>query len=571
MDIRLAVKNARGATSDLERVRKRGVKPLGTEAYRTGRKARVAGRRLGAMGKAAHFSGKRMRGAVGGAVALLGAYAGFTAMKGAVTTTLDFTKATVGLQKATGLETDAAAKWIGLAKVRGIEGKALNMGMVTLAANMRKARDEGSDQARIFDQLGVSSEAIQKRDLPRTLLEMADGLKSMRSESEQAAVGKGLLGRGFATMLPLIRGGSKELHDMMLEANQLGVGMDDLSRDKLMEMVQAQRKVQLGALGLKLAFTKWAAPGLLEFQKAGVAAMKVLNDPSLTGEQKMDKLMEMGERMGEKIGDGMERARFGEHIADAFEQAFPHIAETAGRTGGRFVTSFAKGWWKADPASQIFVASLLLAKLGVFSALGGGAAKMFIARFAPRLAAAMGVSMAAEGAVGAAATSPTRWKGLGGKAGKSFARGFGPAFAAFVALEYGDDILDAIDRATGSGDNSKGEDSNVRKLLGAGPATLLFPQDTASNNNRGTNTGLPKSEWRQYNRGSGLPPGSRRGGPMANSGSRRAGRPRASGSGVSPEVVVPMVVKIGERVVGEATGRAMLRDEALTGASGYGD
>lgn len=567
INIRVAIRNARAAQRDLERLATRGVKKVGTEADRTGRKARVAGRSLNAMGKASMFAGRRMRGAVGGAIALAGAYVGFTAVKGAITTTMDFTKSVVGLQKATGLETDAAAKWVGLTKVRGVQAKALNMGMVTLAKNMRQARDEGSDQARMFDQLGVSQQAIQDRDMPRTLMEMADGLASMKSQSEQAAVGATLLGRGWQSMLPLLRGGGKELHALMKEADQLGVGMDDLSRDKLMEMVQAQRKVQLGALGLRLAFTKAAAPALLDFQKAGVAAMKVLNDPDLTGEQKLDKLLAMGERMGDRIGKGMERADFGDNMANAFERAFPRIAETAGRTAGKFTWSFVKGWWNADPASQLFVVGLLAMKLGVFRALGGGAAKMFIARFAPRLAAAMGVTMAAEGAVGSAITG--RMGPLGGRAGRLL--GAGVVAGALIEIGLHKDeiqgfLKDTFDIGLGPDRDSPGREYGASSswwepFVGGIPG-VPDGRPVRGGVRRRRGARRPRVYNQPQRPGAAAPdlrnPWDRRGSSLRN--------PRTTKrSAVGPEIVVPVTVMAGNKALGTAVGRAKLRDEALSG------
>jgi hypothetical protein len=567
IDVKVQIRNARAAQRDLERLATRGVKRVGTEADRTGRKARVAGRRLDAMGKAGLFAGRGMRRAVGGAVALGAAYLGVGAAKTAVSTTLEFTKSVVGLQKATGLETDAAAKWVGLAKVRGVQGKALNMGMVTLAGNMRKAREEGSEQARMFDQLGVSQEAIQRRDLPRTLMEMSDGLASMRSESEQAAVGKGLLGRGFQSVLPLLRSGGKELRSLMKDADELGVGMDDLSRDSMMELVKAQRELQLGALGLRIGFTKWVAPALLDVEKAGVRAMKVLNDPDLTGEQKMERLSKMGGNFAQRVGKEMRDAEVGEQIGEAFADSFPHIAEAMGRGAGIGAKAFVEGWWDSDLGTKLFVLALLGMKLGVFRALGGGAAKMFIARFAPRLAAAMGVSMAAEGMVGKAVLGGSaggaggRWGKYGKVAGRAF--GIGLAVTAGVALrdlmkdnpkwgqysggkgwgEAGRDIADWL----------PGEDSEAKRARERRESRRM---NDYLRNAPGVRRG-PRTDWGGRLRAPS--PGRGRGSSLTNPRTTR----RAGGGG--PEIVVPVSVQVRDKEIGKATGRAKLREEATSG------
>lgn len=142
------------------------------------------------------------------------------------------------------------------------------------------------------------------------------------------------------------------------------------------------------------------------------------------------------------------RANLDHKLANAFSDAIPVIAEAAGKGGKGAVVAFARGWWKSGIWGKLITVGFLMGKFGAFAPIGKFAAKKFITTFAPQLATFLGIEMAAEGAVGRAATG--KWGNLGRISGRLFGAGFLVTAGIGLALllkQYEDEISDWIDSA----------------------------------------------------------------------------------------------------------------------------
>lgn len=467
LDVRLRILGARAFHRELDKG-ERGVKDLGHTSRRQSRN-------VGAFNRATAGGIGVMKRAAVAAIGLGAAYVSISQAKAAITTTTDLAKATAGLSNTLGFDAKQASAWISTAQARGIESKALAQSFGILSRNADAARQGGESQREAFRRLGLSADDMKRgvTDLPFLLGKVSDGFAGLPKGTQRAALGMKLLGRGWQTVFPLLRDGSASMKEQIALAEEYGATLDQKAVDQSLELVKAQRKMKLAGMGLRIQFARAVTPAVTDLAEKLAEMGKVMNDPKLTSQEKMERIGDMAQEVTDRIGREMRDARFGENLAHAFEVAMPQAAEAAGRGGGHLVAAFARGWWDADPGGKLFVAALLLNKVGLFGFLGKTASKKFITAFAPRLAAQMGVAMAAEGAVGSAVLGGGRggrWSRYGRFAGKWFGLGFAAWFTADFIKDLITDGFANADRRDKAGVPTGVQPTNrERRQLGLPP------------------------------------------------------------------------------------------------------
>jgi hypothetical protein len=243
------------------------------------RLTRMGGRAQAGIGKAAKA-----------AAGLAAGYASIAGAKDAVNVTTELAKATIGLSKNLGMSTKDASAWAAVARARNVDAKALNMSFGKLsreivAANegTQKQREEldrlgtsqkdqerrqaliaagAGAQAEAFDKLGVSQEALRSGDFNRVLAEISDGLEKMGPGAERTALSMRLFGRGWQTIVPVLRGGSKEMREQLALAEKYGVTFGGKSVKSMEDLIKAQREAKFATMGLQVAFGTQLAPEL---------------------------------------------------------------------------------------------------------------------------------------------------------------------------------------------------------------------------------------------------------------------------------------------------------------------
>lgn len=198
-------------------------------------------------------------GAIGGAAAL-------GAAKSAVSATTTLTKTTMGLQRATKMDTETASQWAAQAQVRGIDAKSLSMSMGTLSKNMTLAGEGGKSQINAFDRLGISQKQLKGTggDISKLLPVMADRFKAMGPSAKRTASMMALMGRGWQTITPLMAGGSKEMQSHLNLANKYGVTLRGKPVKSMKDLMQTQREMKMAQLGWQVQFSTVIAPKLVK-------------------------------------------------------------------------------------------------------------------------------------------------------------------------------------------------------------------------------------------------------------------------------------------------------------------
>jgi hypothetical protein len=251
------------------------------------------------------FAGMASR-AVKAGVAVGAAYASIAGAKAAVNTTEDLAKVTLSLHKNLGLSVHSASQWAAVAKSRGIDGKALNQSFGTLAKNavaaaqgqdkqktsivglikeQNKLTKTGASRAQVeaagakitaaasksagpqadaFKKLGLSVKDVHSAntDFNGFMSKVSDGLNKMGPGAERNSVAMKLFGKGWQTVVPVLRGGSKAMDEQLKLADKYGVTFKGKTVKSLEDLIAAQRESKMATLGLQVAFGTQLAPAL---------------------------------------------------------------------------------------------------------------------------------------------------------------------------------------------------------------------------------------------------------------------------------------------------------------------
>lgn len=228
-------------------------------------------RSLTKFGKLADHTGKRVSGsfkrAAGAAAGIAAAYASISGAKEAVSVTEELAKTTLGLNKGLGLSVKTASEFGAVLKARGAETKQVNQVFATLAKQVESAASGSDSAAASFKTLGVTQKELGRLKPDKLIGQIADGMKRLGPGTERTAVGARLFGRGWQTLVPLLRGGNKELREQLGLADKYGATFDKKGVKSVEKMIAAQREAKLATMGLQIAFGRHLAPVLTDVIK----------------------------------------------------------------------------------------------------------------------------------------------------------------------------------------------------------------------------------------------------------------------------------------------------------------
>jgi 3D (Asp-Asp-Asp) domain-containing protein len=215
------------------------------------------GTQLNSLEKSGRKLGSVKQHVVGFAAGLVGVAGASAAVKSAVSSTVSLAKETAQLTRLTGLDEKQASRWAETARVRGIEAKQLNMGLITLSRNMRNAADGSGKAVDAFKELGISQEDIAKGDTQAVLFKISDAFQHMENPARRAALLQQLFGRSSQGLLPLLAKGSGALKEQLaLYGKYVGV----VPVKKALEAAAAQRELNAAMDGIKIAFATNVLP-----------------------------------------------------------------------------------------------------------------------------------------------------------------------------------------------------------------------------------------------------------------------------------------------------------------------
>jgi murein DD-endopeptidase MepM/ murein hydrolase activator NlpD len=244
---------------------------------------------------------------------LAGPIAAFTSLAGTIATlkksvdTVEtLAKGTGMLSRTTGLDTKTSSEWVSVAKTRGVEAKALNMGFISLSKNIKAATDGGEKQASklsdmavkqkrlteqmaaarkendperlkklteqysdlqvkidktstsagkqadSFAELGVSQDMLKRGDVNEIVGQLAEGFSKLPDGAHKATIAQQLFSRQSQTLLPLLNKGSDALKEQLGLVDKYGATLDEKGVKSAMKAVAAQRELKLAWQGVQI-------------------------------------------------------------------------------------------------------------------------------------------------------------------------------------------------------------------------------------------------------------------------------------------------------------------------------
>jgi len=181
------------------------------------------------MDKAARLTDKRMREmearakkfgvAIGAAVA-----AGAVAVAAGVKSAIDYADQLNDMNQRLGVSAEALSGWAYAAKQSGTDIDALGVGLKKLAKNMAEALDPKSQQAGLFEALGVSVKDAEGRlrDVEDVLPEIASKFKDLDNATQESALAMDLFGKSGTDLLEFLNQGADGIADLRKEAEEYG-------------------------------------------------------------------------------------------------------------------------------------------------------------------------------------------------------------------------------------------------------------------------------------------------------------------------------------------------------------
>lgn len=348
IDIRMKLSGGKAVVSGLTGTRKETEK-LGTATSKTSKATKIATGTTSRLTTAYKELGTHAKLALGlvGAGALFG-------IENAVGKTEELSKTTTNLSRNFGLSTKAASEWGAVAASREISTSALTMSFGSLSSKMVEAARKGGSLLTPFHQLGISQEELSEHANSTTwgMMRVAKALGEEEGGAKRSTAAKTMLGRGYKELLPLMSKGSEGLKEQLHWADEFGATLSGKTNKGMEDMIEAQRKNKVAMLGLQVGITKLVAPAIELGDEQLQEFIGTLNDPKLSGQQKIEQIGRQFEGLGFQL------------IADV-EKALPKIAEVGGRLGVALAGAVGHAFLHADLAGKLAIG------LYVFNLFGG--------------------------------------------------------------------------------------------------------------------------------------------------------------------------------------------------------
>ncbi|HTU15633.1 MAG TPA: phage tail tip lysozyme [Solirubrobacterales bacterium] len=385
--------------------------------------------------------GSSMASAAKAAAGLAAAYLSISQGKQAIVTTQDLALTTMGLNRNLGLATKQASRWAVVSKARGVDSKALVMGFTTLSKRIEATKDGTESALKPFKELGITQKELASAsgNYSKQIDMVAKALGNAEGSTKRQAAAQTLLGRGYATILPMFSKGAAGLKDQLRWADEFGATLDEKTIAKMDALTMAQRRSKVATMGLQIAFAKHATPAVTEAYNAYGDFVKLINSNDLTRDQKVAQIRKQYEK-------------YSEVILDTITDLAPEIAQRAGETGVEIAKGIGRGFMDTGILGKAAIGVWLLKSFGGASAIvaagktfgklyGGAAAKTA----ATEIAATSAVASMGGGAATGAATAGAAAGGVIGKL-KTFGKLAGKAAPWAAAITASLDVVDAAFR-----------------------------------------------------------------------------------------------------------------------------
>jgi hypothetical protein len=187
-------------------------------------------------------------------------------VKSAIESTTELAKNAKAFHEVTGMTNKDAVGWQALTQAYGVNARAFGISMKSVATQFETATSGkgGKKSVALFKDMGIGMNQLKAHghDMNSMLGTVIDHFNKMPGGAEKTAIATKLFGRSWQQLMPLLGEGSKKLAEQRKEAAAYGVTLNGNATKNAMRLHEAQIKLKLATMGLKVQFAENLAPAL---------------------------------------------------------------------------------------------------------------------------------------------------------------------------------------------------------------------------------------------------------------------------------------------------------------------
>lgn len=236
--------------------------------------ARQTDKRMREIEKRANAFGRSIGSSLRSAGAEFIAFAGVTLSVGVALQkfkgAIDLADETRDLSIRLGTSTETLSAFGYAATQTGTDMETLGKGLKVLAKNAADSLNPTSEQAKVFDALGIKvTDAEGKlRDLGELVPEIADKFAALKDGTTKAALAQALFGKAGLNLTEFLNSGAQGLDEFAKKASDLGIVIDTETAAKADEFNDTLGDLKALTSGLALAVAQELLPGMTEVAKS---------------------------------------------------------------------------------------------------------------------------------------------------------------------------------------------------------------------------------------------------------------------------------------------------------------
>ncbi|SPA17259.1 hypothetical protein [Cupriavidus taiwanensis] len=192
------------------------------------------------------------------------------------------------LAQATGMTTEEFSTLAAVAEYAGLSVNDLSGAMKTLEKNMADSQKEGSNAAKAFADLGISTKDMMQQDPTEVLMKVADAFAKSKDGAAKSVIAQQLFKGEWEKMIPFLNQGREGIAEASEELKKMGIVINDETaqaagnfNDRLTDLKNVQRGVARSMMADLLPGLTQLAESFVDSAKSGGildAAMWVVNN-----------------------------------------------------------------------------------------------------------------------------------------------------------------------------------------------------------------------------------------------------------------------------------------------------
>lgn len=193
-----------------------------------------------------------------------------------VSTTEDWAKSTMKLQREMGVSSEAASGLLAVTQRFGLDTAGVSKSMGVLSKQIMAAADPAKYTGSVFDDLGVKLKNTDGtiRTADSVFMSIADRFKAMPNGVQKTAESMQLFGKSGKDLLPILNLGSSGIKELEDKAASMGLVLTSGNVASVRKLISAQKDWNESTEGLKIQLGLALMPKMTEF--AQILTTKVL-------------------------------------------------------------------------------------------------------------------------------------------------------------------------------------------------------------------------------------------------------------------------------------------------------